>query len=322
MERDWILTGSLVIGIPLFIYILLQTNTGEMINLLQSAPIQPIIGFIITSIVLVFLFTFAWAVLLYSESIHLPFRRLISYRMIGFAISYVTPGPKIGGEITQARVASREGNEKKLLTTSIMENISHTIAGLIFDGAVIGIAIAFIPIPPFFHYVFYTLTGIALIIPFLYHIVIKEDFKPVSWIVEKLDSVGMIARKEYQKAVVNAEKYFKKYLNENQKSIVISTLILFFSKLILSIQIMFIAQMLSVNLTIPQAMLFAAVIDIAYTIPAYMGIGVLEAGQASISSVLGLTGGFGVTVALLTRVRDLTISGLGLTMLWHYREKS
>jgi len=58
-----------------------------------------------------------------------------------------------------------------------------------------------------------------------------------------------------------------------------------------------------------------AVVGFAYIIPVPAALGALEAGQASLFSLVGLGAGVGVVLSLLIRVRDIMWTFIGLSYL-------
>ena len=71
-------------------------------------------------------------------------------------------------------------------------------------------------------------------------------------------------------------------------------------------------QLLGADLDLVQAMIALTVARLAILLPLPGGLGVLEAGQVLALGMLGVEPATGLSVALLIRVRDVVLGGLGL----------
>ena len=67
-----------------------------------------------------------------------------------------------------------------------------------------------------------------------------------------------------------------------------------------------------------QIILALSMVGFAYMMPIPAALGILEASEASMFTLLGINPGIGVAVSLLIRARDTIMMGLGLGSLSHY----
>jgi uncharacterized membrane protein YbhN (UPF0104 family) len=73
--------------------------------------------------------------------------------------------------------------------------------------------------------------------------------------------------------------------------------------------------LLGLNLGFVALFFVITFIGLAVLFPVPMAVGVLEAGQVSAFSILGIAGSAGVALAFLVRMKDFTIGIIGLILL-------
>jgi glycosyltransferase 2 family protein len=84
--------------------------------------------------------TWRWNIILRSRGHKIPFKKLFVYRLIGQSINFFTPGPRVGGEPTQASLLEKHNVEftEGLSTIMIDKIIDTSTAGILFIiGAVL-----------------------------------------------------------------------------------------------------------------------------------------------------------------------------------------
>ncbi len=73
----------------------------EMGALLRSMALRPLLLIIVLDLGVLLLISWRWWLLLRAFGHTLPFARIARYRTTVFGLSYVTPGPQMGGEVLQ-----------------------------------------------------------------------------------------------------------------------------------------------------------------------------------------------------------------------------
>src|SRR5690606_19902031 len=100
---------ALLLGLALLLLFWVGSTISLTETLATLAHLGPGDLLILAGVNLLVFSTFAgrWWLLLRAQGYHLPYWRLISYRITAFAISYFTPGSHFGGEPYQIYAVSR-----------------------------------------------------------------------------------------------------------------------------------------------------------------------------------------------------------------------
>lgn len=102
------LSFFLWLPVPLLLYWSLHGLDWPQVGRFLSRLTAPQIA-VLTVVNLLFLVVLAarWGCILRALGQHLPLLRLVGYKLAGFAVSYLTPGPQFGGEPLQIVLARR-----------------------------------------------------------------------------------------------------------------------------------------------------------------------------------------------------------------------
>src|SRR3712207_2730543 len=100
----WLL---LLVGGALFFYFLFTLNWSEAFTVIAEGNPMYLAIYLVASIAIRLLQALRWQVVLQAKRVKLPFWRALSYRTAGAAVSFVTPGPKVGGEAVTAGLLAR-----------------------------------------------------------------------------------------------------------------------------------------------------------------------------------------------------------------------
>jgi len=234
--------------------------------------------------------------------------------MTGFALSYVTPGPRLGGEPTRGALVSNQANMSKEAGTkaALMDDLAMFIGGLIFDTATV--ILAFFALPDNW-IIKLTLGGLVVagVIMFVgwYAFVVYGSVQNILYKLAQYIGLDTYIDTENRGQT-------REYLRERTKTLIHASILGFCTKMMMALQLYVLLAGLNSPVSFLSAIFLAAAIDIAYVIPSYMGVGALEAGQAGVVRLIGMSSGLGVLVAFITRTRDILFSGYGLLALSYY----
>ncbi|PSO45573.1 MAG: hypothetical protein BRC25_01810 [Parcubacteria group bacterium SW_6_46_9] len=312
-----ILWVSLVVGLPLFGYILSTVNADKAQNTITAIEPFTLLAYVAFSLLTLITYTIVWRVFLcsYHDDFYENPVRLFNYRMVGFALSYVTPGPRFGGEITRGSLISTttQASQKTGTIAAAMEMFAIFVAGLIFDISVVLIGLITLPKVWLLQLGLIVLVGLAFV-AFLgwYGFYFRNSGYRLIDIFSRFLQLPDTFMDTNDKEPEN-------YLQGHGNAFGVGVLLCLLTKLFIAAQMYVLFLGLNIPITILQAFLLTATVDIAYSIPSYMGLGALEAGYSGILSILGVSGsGGGVIVAFITRIRDIIFSGYGLLALGYY----
>lgn len=91
----------LVIGVLLLIWSLQSVRFADLGRVLSVLGPWQILVLILVNIAILLLFPWRWKRILNAQGYRIPCLTLVRYRLIGFAVSYFTPGQHFGGEPLQ-----------------------------------------------------------------------------------------------------------------------------------------------------------------------------------------------------------------------------
>jgi len=307
---------SLFVGIPLFAYTLTTINTEYAKAVLQRIEFSYLGAYILFSLIYLIMLSMIWRLFLRNDhpDFSISSLTLFNYRMTGFALSYVTPGPRLGGEPTRGALVSNNTAISKEAGTkaALMDDLALFIGGLIFDTA--AVICAFYALPDNW-VIKLTLGGLVsigvIIFASWYAFVIHGGIQNIIYYMAH--QVGL-------DTYIDTENrgQTRAYLQERTTTLIQASALGFETKLIMALQLYLLLAGLQSPISLLSAVFLAAAIDIAYAIPSYMGVGALEAGQAGVVRLIGMSSGLGVLVAFITRTRDILFSGYGLLALSYY----
>jgi uncharacterized protein (TIRG00374 family) len=309
---------SLLVGLPLFGYTLSTIKFNRVWDIVSRIQPAYLGVYFLLSIFGLIILTVIWLLFLRSQKdFSISPVKLFNYRMAGYAISYLTPGPRVGGEATRGSLISRDTplSTKEGTLAGFMEDFCLLISGLIFDTAAV---IAAFMILPENWLIQTTLSGLIIIgaiiaIIWYFFVISSGTQKIINWLAVQMD------QPEYIKSN-NETSETRQYLKNNTDTLAVGSGLGLVQKIMIVFQIYFLLIGLQTPVTLLEAAFLAAALDIAYAIPTYMGLGALEAGQTGLLRlIVGRSSeGAGVLTAFITRIRDIIFSGYGLLALSYY----
>lgn len=314
-----VLLGSLLIGVPLFVYTLANTDISRTREILGSIEITYLGIYLIMSVLTLLTYTLVWQIFLQThQKVSLSFFTLFNYRMVGFALSYVTPGPRVGGEITRGSLIDKNSRLGQRVGTAAaaMEMLCIFLSGLIFDTAVVCLALILLPQSWLLQ-----ITIIALIVIITVTAALWYGFVTQNGARKLLNVVAdYVDNPDLNDVLKQQNKNLGEYIKERSVALLTGISLCLLTKVFIATQMYVLLAGLQTPISFLGAVFLAATIDIAYSIPSYMGLGALEAGQSGVISLLigSASAGVGVLVALITRLRDIAFSGYGLIALSYY----
>ncbi len=315
-SKNLVLWVSFLIGLPLLAYILQTTDFTRVFAVITQVQLDHLIVYFALACFNLVAYSVVWHVFLQSHDVSIPPITLFNYRMAGFAISYVTPGPRIGGEITQGNLVGANSSTKTRtgILTSAMEKFTLFLGGLLFDSAVVLLAFIILPESTLLRFVLIGLAGVTGVLAVLwYGFIFKNGAKRLmNWLASWVDVA------KYSEIADDVTDRIQAYVLNETKPFILVVAIAVLTKFVIAGQIYVLTAALNTPVSIMQAIFLAAAIDIAYSIPSYMGVGVLEAGQSGVFRLFGGAQSSGVLVALITRLRDIIFSVYGLLALVYY----
>lgn len=268
------------------------------------------------NLLFVLILTLRWAVILRGLGASGGLFRLLSYRLAGYAVSYLTPGPQFGGEPLQMYLANRHsslgydvGSASILLDKTFellgnfaflgLASLAFLSPGLLPSG---GLRLA-IPLP-----------SLLIALPAAYLAAVFLGIRPLSWFMSRLPA-GFLARPRVQKAealIQASETRILAYCRRRGRTIL---QILLFFLLVWTIslaEMRLVLHFLGVPVSYSETLLILAGGKFAFLLPFPGALGALELTYIGLFELLGLEAQTGMSLVLYMRVRDLLFAAAGL----------
>ncbi len=294
------------------------TDILAVLRRLRSWEIAVLIG---ANALIVLLLSGRWWVLLGSLAFRLPYLRLSSYRLAAFSITYVTPGPQMGGEPLQVHlVRQHHGIPGATATASVaLDKSLELLANFAFLtlGAIViaRFQIDFQLDPA----VLLALALGLLALPLTYLIASALDKRLFTALLGRWPQADRSLRfQRVFRLVQQAEAQIATFYRQKPRALLLALLVAFITWAAMVAEYWLAAHFLGLPYTPWQAIAALTAARLAFLLPLPAGLGVLEASQAFAASALGFDPAAGAALALLIRARDVTLALLGAWLAARY----
>jgi len=265
--------------------------------------------------------TWRWDVILKSRNIKVPFFKLLVYRIIGTAINFITPGPRVGGEPTQATLLTKHGPEftEGLSTIMIDKIIDVTTSGLLFliGLFLVGVKYSFprnAEIPLFIGGVIF----VGLIGTFYARMLTSKHFFLHIFRFFGLGKTKIRWLNTLEKNIERIELIMIEFYKHNKKAFLKSLGISVISWVLMFVEYKLATTLLGINIGVAEIFFIVSFIGMAMLFPIPMAVGVLEAGQLSAFALINLSANTAIALAFFVRMKDILIAIIGFILLTTY----
>ena len=317
--RRVILVPLIIVGVALFAYFLVKLPWHEAVLVVTEANPLTMLAYLFLSVLIKILLAWRWQVILQAKKITIPFRNAVAYRFASAAVSFVAPGPRVGGDAVAAAMLQRHQTKQqpisfsKALSTVLIDRSVEVqaFAALFFLGVLYLAWHGDIPAALRVLMVGGSIVLLALMVlfavntahgkPFLTRLVRRFSKNPV-----------------FQKHVSEFEHTLVTFYKEDKKEFVVSHLISAAAWFVSLIEYKCLLLVLGYDAPLYAIFIVYSFIGLAYLVPIPLALGSLEGSQAAAFSLLGLSAALGVVLALLTRLRDVIFTVAGFMVLVYY----
>lgn len=312
---------SVLIGVLALWYIFSQISFESVLQTIENATWQQILLYIMIQIVMFFLLSYRWKLVLKSQGMkNVGLFKLNNYKLVGYGVSYITPTAKLGGEPVRAGLlSSREGMpfDKALSSVVIDKTLELTTSALFFVVGGIFMLLSF-AIPK--------QLGLVVIIVSVFFVIIFGIFNyrmliGKSFFLKTFQLLGLSKIKKFdsfRKKLRDFEKLVIKFYHKDRKFLLYTVLISLVAWCLMYFEFRTAGLMVGQMLSPLQIFLIFSFVGVAYLVPIPMALGALEAGQISVFSLIGVRSATGVAVSFIVRLKDIIISAMGLLLLTFY----
>lgn len=265
--------------------------------------------------------TWRWNIILKSRNIKIPFKKLLIYRVIGTSINFLTPGPRVGGEPTQASLMTKHDVDftEGLTTIMIDKIIDITTSGLLFILGLflVGIKYSFSKNTE----IILVISGIifvGFIVLFYYKMLNSQHFFLRIFHILGLDRIQNIFWKKLEKKIEEVELIMIQFYKHNKKAFLGALGVSLLTWIIMFFEYKLATTLLGINIGVSEIFFIVSFIGVALLFPIPMAIGVLEASQVSAFTLIGLSASAGIALAFIVRMKDIIIAIIGIILLTIY----
>lgn len=291
------------LGISLVGYALSVAPLKQILAILGHIRLPHLVYLTLLNLGIVVLFALRWWFLLRQYGYHIPFLRAVQYRLAAFGVSYFTPGPQFGGEPVQVlAVTKRHGVPLgEALAALSLDKLLELLANFTFLAVGAMLVLSRGDLTP----LILALVLVLALLPWLYLAALFFGKKPLT---------RLIPRKwfgRFKPWVRLTEGNMMAYCQQKPFSLIVLMLLSALVWVALVGEYWLMLHILGAAPAIRDVLTYMVAARLAFLTPLPGGIGALEAGQELAAQALGMTAGFGVSVSLLIRGRDIFFGLVG-----------
>jgi hypothetical protein len=314
------LAVSLIVGIVIFIITLRYFGLESIKIIYENINPVYLLAYVLFT-VLVFVFN-SWRlqVILKAYRKKVPLLTLIRQNIAGFAMAYVTPSVKLGGEPLKAYMLKKENNIRlRIGSSAVIIDKFVEIIGTVFVGIIGLVILFFIPqIPSNLKIALGVIVIISSAVLYLiYYRTIKR--KGIFTSLFRILRIYKITRWKFIfKKMAAVELKMHKFFTSNKKEFLISFLLYIAYFAINIIEFKFLFLSFGINVSVIEIILTIVVIGIVNFIPVPAALGFLEISQSGLFSLLKNSAGIGLAFSLIIRLRNIIFTVIGFGIISHF----
>jgi uncharacterized protein (TIRG00374 family) len=305
------------IPVPFLLYWALKDiRFRELFTILERLTFLQICALLVMNLLFIMILTLRWAVILQGLGAPVGLSQLLSYRLAGYAVSYLTPGPQFGGEPLQMYLAKKQSDlGYDVGSASILLDKTFELLG---NFAFLGLAsLAFFPLGLLSSSglgLAISLPSLLIALPAAYLTAVFFGIRPLSWCLSRLPA-GLLARRQIRRAkalIRSSETRILTYCRRRGRTLL---QILLFFLLVWTIglaEMRLVLHFLRIPVTLRQTLLVLAGGKFAFLLPLPGALGALELTYVGVFELLDLGAQTGMSLVLYMRARDLLFAAAGL----------
>jgi glycosyltransferase 2 family protein len=311
-----VVAGSVLFGLAVSFFMVWRVGPGKIADVFRNASWTLILLYFTVSLLIALFLTLKWHVALDAYGVRLPFYTLFIYRLIGFAVSYVTPTAHVGGEPVRAVLIQQQGIPPKVSFSAVIADKSLELIvniAMFSLGALFILNTASFPLAARVSIMALSVLAALLAVSFLHRLLThKPIFTPVLRLLRFHKRPGW---KRLERTVHETERLIEHFYRHKRRHFYASLAIMTVLWTLMYFEYRFALQILGYDPSVFHVFLFLTGVGIAYSIPIPAALGVLELGQVTASTLLGIGAAIGAALAIVVRVRDILWTLIGLVLL-------
>lgn len=302
-------------GLLLFVYTVYALG-GSSVELIKNEFSWGYMWlYLMVSVVSFAFIVWRWKAILDGYGAVVGFWPLLRIQLAGFAVSFVTPSARYGGEPLRIYMLKKDHEiDYKTGTVSVILDKYIEYLGAVVFGVIGLILLLFAPsMPNNIKWVLFALLAISVVgMTFIYHRFIAEKgfFYPLF---NLFLSEKRIAKMSNTLKDVDAK--MSHFMIHQKKAFFLSFMFYILSAITFITEFQFLLLSIGVSTTFLERILMTIVVGVAGLIPSPMALGSMEAGQAGLFKIIKGNAGIGIFLSLAEKVKMILISAVGFIII-------
>ena len=321
MKVNKVKISIFIVGLVLFFYSLYIFGLDSFEILKTNFNATYLWLYIFVTVLATLPLVWRWEAILRGYGNKTPFWTLLKIQLAGYAVSYVTPSARIGGEPLRIYMLKKEaGVDYKTGTASVILDKYLEYAGALTFGLIGFILLFFVPDMP--GIVRSVLIGLIVFCITVLSIIYYRLNKNLGFFYSLAKPILNKHRmKKLSANLKDIDSKLSDFIRNHKKYFFYSYMFYVMSALMFLLEFKFLLLIFGVSSTSLDVILIVVVIGIVNLIPTPMGLGALEASQSGLFEILMGDGSIGLLLSLIHRARGMALSAVGFIIIMFFSGK-
>jgi uncharacterized protein (TIRG00374 family) len=324
-RRHLLRVAVVVLVVAAVAWVVRGTPLAEIAGALRRLTAGEVAVLMLVNLGITFIFTLRWWAILRAQGHDIPFLRLSTYRLAGFALSYLTPGTQFGGEPLQIALSHRRHAVPAADATAavFIDRAIELLGNFTFlaFGLLVSLRLRLIPGAGGRWLAF--AAAALLAVPLVFLVAALTGRRPLTWLLRRLPmpgtqpSIGWAGAMRWVEAT---EDQVIAFCRHQPVGLVAAMGLSLLSWLALVFEYGLMLSFLAVRVDLTQLIGVITAGRLALLVPVPGGLGALETSQVLALTALGYSRAEGLALGLLIRARDTVFALAGLAFgAWYAR---
>lgn len=315
-RRVW-LRYALWLAVPMAIaWALREVSLADVGAALRELTLVELASLATVNIVVILVFSGRWWALLRGQGIRIPYFVISAYRLAGFAVSYFTPGTQFGGEPLQVHLIQNRHDVPVAAATAsvVLDKTIELVANFAFLAVGLTTVVQ-LGLQPRDTGNLLLAGALALaVLPIAYLAAAWRGRRPATWVAGRLrvavPGVGWRAR--VYRWLESSEREVGRAARGAPQGILAAAAFSVASWGLILLESGMAMRFLGMDVTPGEVVAVVAATRLALFVPLPGAAGALEASLLLALTTLGFSPAQALSLAILIRVRDVAVGGVGL----------
>ena len=303
------------LGILLFVYSIYVLGGASVELFRANFNAKYMWLYVVFTTLAIFPLVWRWQAILKGYGKSIGFFKLLRMQLAGYAVSFVTPSSRIGGEPLRIYMLKKECNvDYKTGTASIILDKYMEYLGSLTFGF-IGVALLiFVPnMPELIRLILFgAIIFSMLVLTYVYYRLSREK-----GLFHNLFSIFLSKKRlgKMSKSLKDIDSRLSYFMIHQKRAFFASYFFYIVSAVVVILEFKFLLLSFGVSTSLLELILVVMIVGITTLIPLPMALGSMEFGQSGLFALLKNQGGVGLLFSLIYRIRGLVFSAIGFCLL-------